>query len=169
MTDVYNIPAMEPPQTAFLPADTFAGLNVFITGGSSGMGLGMADGFAQAGANIIMMARDPERGKKSSEKLERHGVRAIFVTGDVRNSDSVRAAFDEAESKLGPVSILANNAGGNFPVIAEQMSTNQWNAVTRIAIDGTYLCSEEFARCAIAANRHGAIVDNSAQFFYMLT
>jgi NAD(P)-dependent dehydrogenase (short-subunit alcohol dehydrogenase family) len=84
----------------------------------------------------------------------------------VRLPDQVAAAFDAAEAALGPVTLLANNAGANFPVLAEDISPNAWNAVTRIAIDGTFLCSTEFARRLIARNEGGAIVNNSAQYIW---
>src|SRR3546814_7235015 len=62
--------------------------------------------------------------------------------------------------------LLANNAGANFPVLAENISANAWGAVTRIAIDGTFLCSAEFARRRIARGEGGAIVVNSAQYIW---
>jgi NAD(P)-dependent dehydrogenase (short-subunit alcohol dehydrogenase family) len=84
----------------------------------------------------------------------------------VRLPEAVAAAFDEAEEALGPISLLANNAGANFPVLAENISANAWAAVTRIAIDGTFLCSTEFARRRIARGEGGAIVNNSAQYIW---
>jgi NAD(P)-dependent dehydrogenase (short-subunit alcohol dehydrogenase family) len=100
------------------------------------------------------------------QRIEALGGRAIAVLADVRDADAVSRAFDAAEKELGPVSILANNAGGNFPVLAEAMSANAWRAVTRIAIDGTFLCSSEFARRRIARAEAGAIVNNSAQYVW---
>src|SRR3546814_12300941 len=71
-----------------------------------------------------------------------------------------------SEEALGPIGLLANNAGANFPVLAENISANAWGAVTRIAIDGTFLCSAEFARRRIARGEGGAIVVNSAQYIW---
>jgi NAD(P)-dependent dehydrogenase (short-subunit alcohol dehydrogenase family) len=64
------------------------------------------------------------------------------------------------------VTILANNAGANFPVLAEAMSPNAWRAVIRIAVDGTFLCSTEFARRCMARGSRGAIINNSAQYIW---
>jgi NAD(P)-dependent dehydrogenase (short-subunit alcohol dehydrogenase family) len=64
------------------------------------------------------------------------------------------------------VTLLANNAGANFPVLSENISVNAWNAVTRIAIDGTFLCSREMVRRCIARGDHGAIINNSAQYIW---
>ncbi len=146
------------------PTNLLAGQVALVTGGGSGMGLGMATGLAQAGAAIVVAGRSPERAQEGVAAIEAIGGRAIAVSVDVRDPEQVSAAFDAAEAQLGPVSILANNAGGNYPVLAEAMSPNQWRSITRIAIDGTFLCSTEFARRRIAAGRGGAIVNNSAQY-----
>ena len=155
-------PFDQPP----FPHDLLAGEIALVTGGGSGMGLGMARALAQAGAAITIVGRSPDRAAAGVEAIEAIGGRAIAVTADVRDPAAIAAAFDEAEARLGPVTILANNAGGNFPVLADAMSANAWRAVTRIAIDGTFFCSAEFARRRIAAGGGGAIVNNSAQYIW---
>jgi NAD(P)-dependent dehydrogenase (short-subunit alcohol dehydrogenase family) len=67
----------------------------------------------------------------------------------VREPELVERAFDEVEAALGPATILINNAAANFPVLAATMSANAWRAVSRIVVDGTFLCSQQLhARCA---------------------
>lgn len=148
------------------PADTFAGQTVLVTGGGSGMGLAMALAFAQGGARVAIMGRSIERAEDGAAKVAATGAEVHAISGDVRQPDHVASAFDEAERVLGPVSLLANNAGANFPVLAENISVNAWNAVTRIAIDGTFLCSCELARRLIARGEGGAIVNNAAQYIW---
>jgi NAD(P)-dependent dehydrogenase (short-subunit alcohol dehydrogenase family) len=160
---IVRAPDFERPPFA---ADLLAGEVALVTGGGSGMGLGMAVGLAQAGAAIAVLGRSPERAAAGVRRIEAIGGRAVAVSADVRDPDTVSHAFDMVEKSLGPVSILANNAGGNFPVLAEAMSANAWRAVTRIAIDGTFLCSTEFARRRIAGGRAGVIVNNSAQYVW---
>ncbi|WP_296675619.1 SDR family oxidoreductase [Novosphingobium sp.] len=155
-------PFNEPPY----PADVFAGQTVLVTGGGSGMGLAMAMAFAQGGAHVAVMGRDLEKAQVAAARIAELGVKAHGMSCDVRLPEAVAAAFDEAERILGPVSLLANNAGANFPVLAEDISVNAWNAVTRIAIDGTFLCSSEFARRRIALGEGGAIINNSAQYIW---
>lgn len=158
---------MPPPFTAPpYPADVFAGRTVLVTGGGSGMGLAMALAFAQGGANVAVMGRSIERAEDGAAQIAALGGKVHAISCDVRQADQVAAAFDEAERVLGPVSLLANNAGANFPVLAEDISVNAWNAVTRIAIDGTFLCSTELARRLIARGTGGAIVNNSAQYIW---
>ena len=155
-------PITQPP----FPPDLLAGEVVLVSGGGSGMGLAMARAFAQAGAAVAVMGRSLERAQDGAARVAEFGVPVHAMSCDVRDGAQIAAAFDEAEQALGPVSLLANNAGANFPVVAENISVNAWNAVTRIAIDGTFLCSTEFARRRIAAGRGGAIVNNSAQYIW---
>jgi len=153
-------PFEEPP----LPDDMLADDVALVTGGGSGMGLSMATGLAQAGARIALFGRTKNTIDKGVKALCALGADVIGIAGDVRDPDAICAAFGAAERAFGPVSILANNAGGNYPVLAEQMSPGQWRSITRIAIDGTFLCSTEFARRCSSASRGGAIVNNSAQY-----
>jgi len=163
----YHIVAEPPPfdQPPY-PHDVFAGQVVLVSGGGSGMGLAMAQAFAQGGASVAVMGRSLEKAEAGAATIAALGVKTHAMSCDVRMADQVAAAFDEAERVLGPVSLLANNAGANFPVLAEAISVNAWNAVTRIAIDGTFLCSAEFARRQIARGQGGAIVNNSAQYIW---
>ena len=163
----HHIVATPPPfEAPPYPADIFAGQTVLVTGGGSGMGLAMAKAFAQGGANVAVMGRSIERAQQGAAEIAALGVRTHAMSCDVRLPDAVAAAFDEAEEALGPIDLLANNAGANFPVLAEDISPNAWNAVTRIAIDGTFLCSTEYARRRIRAGKGGAIVNNSAQYIW---
>jgi len=155
-------PFDQPP----FPPDLLRGDVALVTGGGSGMGLGMARAFAQAGAAIVVVGRSLDRAAGGVQAIEAIGGRAIAVSADVREPTAIAQAFDQAEARMGPVTILANNAGGNFPVLADAMSANAWRAVTRIAIDGTFFCSAEFARRRIAAGGVGAIVNNSAQYIW---
>lgn len=159
---------IEPPlfETPPLPSSAFAGAVVLVTGGGSGMGLSMAMAFAQAGAAVGIFGRTAETAEKGAEILRALGGRVAVAIGDVRKPEDISGAFDLIERELGPVSVLANNAGGNYPVLADQMSPGQWRSITRIAIDGTFFCSTEFARRRIAAGKPGAIVNNSAQYVW---
>ncbi|ABF52583.1 SDR family oxidoreductase [Sphingopyxis alaskensis] len=163
----HHIVATPPPfEAPPYPGDIFAGQTVLVTGGGSGMGLAMAKAFAQGGADVAVLGRNLDRARDGAEQIAALGVRSHAISCDVRNPDAVAAAFDEAEEALGPIGLLANNAGANFPILAEDISRNAWNAVTRIAIDGTFLCSSEFARRRIARGEGGAIVNNSAQYIW---
>lgn len=163
----HHIVALPPPfEEPPYPADVFAGQTALVTGGGSGMGLAMARAFAQGGARVAVMGRSLEKAEDGAHQIGALGGQVHAMSCDVRLPEQISAAFDEAERVLGAVSLLANNAGANFPILAQDISANAWNAVTRIAIDGTFLCSAEFARRRIAAGQGGAIVINSAQYIW---
>src|ERR1700760_2613677 len=102
------------------PPDLLRGEVALVTGGGSGMGLGMARGLAQAGARIAVLGRSAERTAEGVAAIRAIGCDAVAVPGDVRDPAAVAQSFDLAEQAFGPVSILANNAGGNFPVLADE-------------------------------------------------
>ncbi|HWP64817.1 MAG TPA: SDR family oxidoreductase, partial [Candidatus Limnocylindria bacterium] len=82
----------------------------------------------------------------------------------VRDAAQVAAAFDAIEAALGPIGVLVNNAAGNFPVAAEDLSPNGWRAVTQIVLDGTFFCSRELANRCKAAGRPGTILNVAATY-----
>ena len=142
-----------------LPADTFAGQVVLVTGGGTGLGKAMAVEFARAGASVAVASRSAEHRDAGIAAVEAAGAKAIGVEVDVREPESISAAFDAAESALGPVSVLINNAAANFPVAAADLSPNGWRAVVRIVLDGTFFCSQELHRRLTGRGAPGAIVN----------
>jgi NAD(P)-dependent dehydrogenase (short-subunit alcohol dehydrogenase family) len=158
------MPGLPPPPdegASALPSGTFDGSVVLVTGGGTGLGKGIAIEFARLGARIAIMSR-------SAEHLAA-GVAAIgegtFATAcDIRDATAVTAAFDEVEGAVGLPDVLINNAAGNFPVPAEDLSPNGWRAVTQIVLDGTFFCSREFGRRHIAASTSGAMVNIGASY-----
>jgi NAD(P)-dependent dehydrogenase (short-subunit alcohol dehydrogenase family) len=142
-----------------LPAGTFDGQVVLVTGGGTGLGRSMAVEFARLGAAVSIMSRDPAHRATGVAAVEAEGARAVGVAADVRDPDQIAAAFQQTEEALGPVDVLINNAAGNFPTAAEQLSPNGWRAVTDIVLNGTYFCSTEFARRRMGAGSPGAILN----------
>ena len=131
-----------------LAADTFAGRTAFVTGAGTGLGKAIAVELARAGAAIAVASRSAEHRAAGVAAVEDVGGRAAGVELDVREPESVSAAFEGAAAELGPVSILVNNAAANFPVPAADLSPNGWRAVERIVLDGTFFCSKElYKRC----------------------
>lgn len=150
--------------TSALPAGTFDGQTVLVTGGGTGLGKGMAVEFARLGANIAILSRKPEHRAAGVAAIEALGGKAFGVAADIRHPDQIATAFDAIEENLGPVSVVINNAAGNFAVAAEKMSPNAWRSVTQIVLDGTFFVSTEFARRRLAVGGEGSILNIAATY-----
>ena len=159
--------APDPPAlgASALPAGTFEGEVVAVTGGGTGLGKGIAIEFARLGATVAILSRDPAHLEAGVAAVEDAGAKDVFTTSvDIRDPAKVAEAFDAVEHAVGLPGILVNNAAGNFPVPAEDLSPNGWRAVTQIVLDGTFFCSREFGRRHIAAKTGGVIVNIGASY-----
>jgi NAD(P)-dependent dehydrogenase (short-subunit alcohol dehydrogenase family) len=156
----------EPPElgASALPPGTFDGQLVVVTGGGTGLGKGIAVEFARLGATIAIISRSPEHLEAGRAAIEAAGGTAVTEECDIRDPEKVALAFEALEQTEGLPHVLVNNAAGNFPVPAEDLSPNGWRAVTQIVLDGTFFCSREFGRRHIAAGSGGAIINIGATY-----
>lgn len=156
----------EPPAlgSSALPRGSYDGQVVVVTGGGTGLGKAIALEFARLGASVAILSRDPKHRAAGVAAIEALGARAVGVACDIRQPDAITAAFDEVTASLGAPSVLINNAAGNFPVPAEDLSPNGWRTVIDIVLNGTFFCSREFARRHIAAGTPGSILDIGASY-----
>ena len=147
-----------------LPTGTYAGRVVVVTGGGTGLGRAIAVEFARLGAAVGVLSRDEAHRSAGVAAVTAAGGHAHGAGADIREPDQVAAAFDEIEQALGPVTVLVNNAAGNFPVAAETLSPRGWRAVTGIVLDGTFFCSQELARRRIADGLGASILNIGATY-----
>ena len=113
-----------------------------VTGGNGGIGLGMARGLAQAGARIIVAARNTEKGRAAVEDLEGHGAEARFCAVDVADEASVAAMVRTAADAFGGVDILVNNAGTNIRKQPQEYSLAEWQYLLDTNLTSAFLCSK---------------------------
>ncbi len=116
----------------------FTGRTAFVAGGTSGINLGIAEAFAEAGAKLAVVSRSQERIDEALRRLRVFGSEAIGVPADVRNIEAVSAALRTAHDSLGEIDILVSGAAGNFPSPALGMSANGFKAVVDIDLLGTF-------------------------------
>jgi 2-deoxy-D-gluconate 3-dehydrogenase len=112
-----------------------------VTGGNGGIGLGMARGFAQAGADVVVAGRNAAKSKGAAAELAKLGVRTAVVEVDVKDEKSCKAMVDETVRQMGRVDILVNNAGINIRKRPETYSPAEWREVLAINLDGAFFCS----------------------------
>jgi NAD(P)-dependent dehydrogenase (short-subunit alcohol dehydrogenase family) len=161
---VSGLPEPPPEGSAALPPGTFDGRVVLVTGGGTGLGRAIAIEFARLGAMVAIASRNAEHLAAGRAAIEALGATCVTVTCDVRDEDQVTAAFDAVTAQAGTPDVLVNNAAGNFPAAAEELSANAWRAVTQIVLDGTFLCSREFARRHLAERIPGSIINIGASY-----
>jgi NAD(P)-dependent dehydrogenase (short-subunit alcohol dehydrogenase family) len=155
--------APEIGSTALRPG-TFDGRTVVVTGGGTGLGKAIAAEFARLGARIAIASRKAEHLEAGRQAMEELGAEVFVTTCDIRDPDSISAAFDAIESALGRPDVLVNNAAANFPVPAEEMSPNAWRTVVDITLNGTFFCAREFARRHLDAGTPASIINVGASY-----
>jgi hypothetical protein len=145
------------------------GKSVIVTGGGGGLGSTLAAELCRLGARVVVCGRtqatlDEVVGTITAELGPNQ---AYAVTCDVRDPGSVHALFDRAEDLLGGIDGLVNNASGLFPVQAEKLSANGFDAVLKIVLNGTWHCTSEAGRRWLAAGRKGAVVSVLTPYAWM--
>lgn len=116
----------------------FTGRTAFVAGGTSGINLGIAEAFAEAGAKVAVVSRSQARIDEALRRLRAFGGEVIGLSADVRNVEAVSAALTAAHDLLGEIDILVSGAAGNFPSTALGMSANGFMAVIDIDLLGTF-------------------------------
>jgi len=115
-----------------------AGKTALITGATRGIGLGIAEVFAAAGASLLLTGRDTSAGQRAVAAVEAIGTKAWFCAADMRDQAAVQAAVAAAEERFGGLDILVQNAGMYPETPIEQMTSNDWDLVHQTNLRGTF-------------------------------
>ncbi|PSR22871.1 MAG: 2,4-dienoyl-CoA reductase [Sulfobacillus acidophilus] len=147
-----------------LPAATLAGQTAVITGGGSGIGLGIARELGLLGARVVLAGRKPEKLEAARIELENEGIESLAVPADIRDSAQVDALMEQAVKETGRLDILVNSAAGNFIVDSEKLSVNGWNAVVNTVLNGTFYCTRAAGLKMIDQAQGGRILSIVASY-----
>jgi len=139
-------------------SDLLKGKNILITGGGTGLGKAMALRFAELGANLILTGRRQEVLEGAAKEIEAKGAKVFYKPSDVRKYDEVEAVFDAAETALGPLDVLVNNAAGNFISPTELLSPNAFNSVVGIVLNGSFHATLAAGRRWINQRKGGRVL-----------
>jgi 3-oxoacyl-[acyl-carrier protein] reductase len=145
------------------PDERCGGKIVLVTGAQRGIGRAIASRFARAGADVALNFLDDRAAAESiADEIRRVGRRAATIAADISQPGEARRLVADAESALGPIDVLVNNAGV-FPRSAFlDLTEDTWDAVVDTNLKATFVCSQEAARRMVAAGRPGTIVNVSS-------
>lgn len=116
----------------------FAGKVAYVAGGTSGINLGIALRFAELGAKIAVVGRNPEKAAAAAEEIKAVGAAAIGLSADVREYEAVEQSLKETANAFGGIDIVVSGAAGNFPAPAVSISAKGFKTVVDIDLIGTY-------------------------------
>ena len=143
-------------------SNDLSGRVALVTGASSGLGYRFAQVVAASGAKVAIAARRVDRLQSLADEIRAAGGTAEAIALDMRDNESIISAVDQAESALGTVDILINNAGVPDAQRAHKMSLELIDTVFDTNLRGPYILSCEIARRLIAAKQPGRMVNISS-------
>ncbi|MBR0753879.1 glucose 1-dehydrogenase [Bradyrhizobium jicamae] len=129
-----------------------------VTGGNGGIGLGMARGFADAGATIAVVGRNETKSRSAVEELTQRGAKAIAVTTDVTDRAAVSAMVARVVKELGRIDILVNNAGMSIRKPPHELEIEEWSKVIDTNLTSAFVCSKA-AYPALKASGAGKVIN----------
>ncbi len=146
-------------------SDLLRGQVGLVTGGGSGIGLGISELLASLGMHVVIASRKPEHFDTARERIEATGASVSSVALDVRDQERVRAVVDEVAERHGRLDLLVNNAAGNFYAPSATLSPNAWRSVVEIDLYGTFHCAQAVYP-VMKAQGGGRIVSTSMTLHY---
>lgn len=134
------------------------GKSAIVTGGSRGIGKEMAEGLAEAGANLMLCARRPEWLSETVEEFREKDFNVHGMTCDVAKPDDVEAVVNATKEKFGTVDILVNNAGISWGAMPEDMPLDKWQRVLDVNLTGCFLFAQAAGR-EMLKQKSGSIIN----------
>jgi NAD(P)-dependent dehydrogenase (short-subunit alcohol dehydrogenase family) len=111
---------------------------VVVIGGTSGINRGIAELFAEHGANVAVASRNRDKVDNTVSSLKKFGVKAMGFSADVRDFDAIVAGVNDVKLNMGEFDVVVSGAAGNFPAMANDLSPNGFKAVVDIDLRGTF-------------------------------
>jgi citronellol/citronellal dehydrogenase len=137
----------------------FEGQVALVTGGGSGIGLAIARTLAELGAKVALAGRKADKLELAARDLQDRGAVVCALPCDIRETDQVAAFVERVGNTLGVITVLINNAGGQFPTTAESLTAKGWDAVIRNNLSGTFYMTQAVASRCMIPKKKGRIVN----------
>ncbi|MPW21930.1 glucose 1-dehydrogenase [Paraburkholderia sp. CNPSo 3157] len=134
---------------------------VVVTGGSRGIGLGIARRFGEEGAKVCVSANE-KAVHDAAAQLRDSGFDAIAIETDVTNKEQVVALYEEVAAKLGEVDVSVQNAGVITIAKLEDLTEQEWDKVLAVNTKGVFLCCQEAAKRMLRAGKAGRLINTAS-------
>lgn len=134
------------------------GKTAIVTGGSRGIGVEMAEGLAESGANLMLCARRVEWLDETVQEFQNKGFNVVGRVCDVAKPEDVQAVVDETVRTFGKVDILVNNAGITWGAMPEDMPLEKWQKVIDVNLTGCFLFAQMAGR-EMLKQKSGSIIN----------
>lgn len=154
-----------PAPTSIFRAGLLEGQVALVTGGGTGIGLGISTLLADLGAHVVIASRKPPHLEAAEAAIRARGGAVSTVALDVRQPEAVQAVVTGITDRHGRLDILVNNAAGNFYAPSATLSPNAWKSVVDIDLSGTFYCSQA-AYPVMARQGGGRIISTSMTLHY---
>ncbi|MBU9672467.1 SDR family oxidoreductase [Planococcus sp. CP5-4] len=128
------------------------GKTAIVTGGGRGLGAQIAEGFAEAGANVVLCSRKVEACEEVAKQLEAKGVKTLALACDVTSPQDVKYVVEKTVETFGTIDILVNNSGASWGAPVTEMPLEAWNKVMAVNVTGTFLMSQAVGEVMIQKN-----------------
>ncbi|MBI5584297.1 MAG: SDR family oxidoreductase [Deltaproteobacteria bacterium] len=139
------------------------GKTALVTGASSGFGRSFALTLAEAGADVVISARNEERLAETEGLLKKTGVKVLKIVGDMSKPDDVSKMIDETVSRFKGLDVAVNNAGIlTKPVQLHEMPYEEWQQVISVNLTGVFLCMQKEIAVMLKQPRGGSIINISS-------
>jgi len=149
-----------------MSADKLSGKRALVTGGSRGIGKGIATLFAENGADVAFCHfNDDQRARDTAAEIESMGRKAFFEECDVSRPSNVQAFYANAKNALGQIDILVNNAGHNITEAFEDISEESFDRMWSVHVKGTYFMTQAVYR-DMKRRGDGRIINVTSQLAY---
>lgn len=144
------------------PIIDLSGRVVIVTGGNSGIGLGIARGAARAGASVAIWSRRADRNARAVAELQAYGADADSFSCDVTDETQVAHSLRATVERFGRLDTLVANAGTATRKRFTQMTTGEWRSVLQVNLEGAFLCLRHAAQYLVDQGEGGALVGVSS-------
>jgi NAD(P)-dependent dehydrogenase (short-subunit alcohol dehydrogenase family) len=133
-----------------------------VSGAGRGIGRALAVGFAESGANVVLLSRTEKDLLETASLVEEKGSKALIIPTDVTNREEVQSAIKMVVEKWGKIDILVNNAGMNIRSQALQVTDEEWQMIMDTNLKSAFMLSQEVGKVMKERDEGGKIINISS-------